>query len=115
MSTDFVADIAPSQGCIAKNTKSVHRKGHEGIASESERRAPGTVSDFVVVSRGPGVPVRIVGAGVSPAHQSRCRVESRVREAVGCAGRREAVRESWRPGAPAFWSAAAITAGVPAS
>jgi len=40
--------IAPSQGCITRNTKVDHRNARKGIAFESGRRVAGTVSDFVV-------------------------------------------------------------------
>jgi len=48
MGADLIAYTAPSQGCIAKNTKIGHRNGHKDIAIESGRRDIGTVSDFVV-------------------------------------------------------------------
>ncbi len=44
---DTIAFIAPSQGCIAKNTKVDHRKARKGIAFESWRGVAGTASDFV--------------------------------------------------------------------
>jgi hypothetical protein len=47
--TQIDADsIAPSQGCITKNTKIDHRKAHKDIAIENGHRKTGTVSDFVV-------------------------------------------------------------------
>ncbi len=52
--------------------------------------------------------------GLAPPSESQ-RLESRIRGGVGRAGRWEMFGLTRRPGAPAFWSAAADAAGGPAS
>ena len=93
MSTDFIADIA----------------------WESGRRATEGPSDFVAAFPGPRPSYPYCGGGRPACPSVWMRKRSRVREAAGRSGRREAVRAAWCPGTPAFWSAAARAAGGPAS